>query len=534
MVGQELGRTAAERAAGGNWEANRRALVECQAELVRALDDVSLDVEWVFGRDEALTARTEGQWWGGCSLPRRTARVLLKRMELGAAVSCFLAPSHAAQLRETLDRLATGKALVAVVPDLRDLRVMLGCETFEDDLRAGRLWFAWGERWADEFSRLLWENEGLPTPGQFIRTGLAEEGVIQEMITAAQELISREGARRADEIRRIYATAAPTGAVCAVAPGAFRLWEDVGGVIGAIARRDGWRVLDPDDPRQASPLAFARAAAGCAAVVMSNVGRSDLPADFPARTRVVTWLTGPRVPRFDAKGAGDVLLIADDRWRRTAAEAGWPGGRVLVAGWPVERRTTAGSGLGVIADTVDVEAPEFDLSSHKVLWDTIAKELTDDPFATGDDPAAYLRRWLGRAGIAEETVNARLFVERLIVPAYQHGLVRWLLQAGLDVKLFGRGWDRLAEFASRHVGEVANRQSLVAAVESCAALVHAWPVGGAHAIDASGRPVLRRGSRSKELWLAEARRLGRGEGRIPSDTGAALGADVLRRAISLP
>jgi hypothetical protein len=292
-------------------------------------------------------------------------------------------------------------------------------------------------------------------------------------------------------------------------------------------------VLDPDDPRQASPLAFARAAAGCAAVVLSNVGRTDLPADFPARTRVVTWLTGPRVPRFDAKGAGDVLLVADDRWRRTAAEAGWPGGRVLVAGWPVERRTTAGSGLGIVADTVGIDVPEFELSSHKILWDTIAKELTDDPFATGDDPAAYLRRWLGRAGIAEETINTRLFVERLIVPAYQHGLARWLLQGGVDVKLFGRGWDWVAEFESRHVGEVAGRQALAEAVEACAALVHAWPVGGAHAVDACGRPVLRRGPRGKELWLAEARRLARGEGRANPETGPALTAEVLRRAITL-
>jgi hypothetical protein len=428
-----------------------------------------------------------------------------------------------------------GKALIAVVPDLRDLRVMLGCETFEHDLRAGRLWFAWGERWAEEFGRLLRENEGLPTPGQFIRTGLAEEGVIQEMIAAAQELISSESGRRAEAIRTTYATAvATTDAVCAVAPGAFRLWEDVGGVIGAIAGREGWRVLDPDDPCQASPLAFARAAAGCAAIVVSNVGRSDLPGDFPVRTRVVTWLTGPRVPRFDPKGAGDVLLLADDRWRGAAGAAGWPGRRVLVAGWPVERPTGTGSGLGVIADTCVVEAPEFDLSSHKILWDTIAAELTSDPFATGDEPAAYLRRWLGRAGIAEETVDARLFVERLIVPAYQQGLVRWLLQGGVDVKLFGRGWDGVAEFESRHVGGVNDRPSLLAAVESCAALVHAWPAGGAHAIDACGRPVLRRGSRGKELWLAEAKRLARGEGRAVPETGPALTPDVLRQAVSLP
>jgi hypothetical protein len=102
------------------------------------------------------------------------------------------------------------------------------------------------------------------------------------------------------------------------------------------------------------------------------------------------------------------------------------------------------------------------------------------------------------------------------------------------VKLFGRGWDRIAEFEPRHAGEVNDRQALSAAVESCAALVHAWPVGGAHAVDACGRPVLRRGSRGKDLWLAEAKRLARGEGRTPPEAGPALTADVLRLAITLP
>jgi hypothetical protein len=502
--------------------------------LAEQLEAVNPDLEWVFARDGTLTARADGGWWGECSLPTRTARKLLERMELGAAVTCFLAPTYAAEVRETLDRMSAGKALVVVVPDVRDLRVMLGSGDFQAELRAGRLWFAAGEDWAGRLERMFREQEGLPTPGQFVRTCLADEGVIREMIQAAQELFARETARRGDVVRSIYAGSTRSVAVCAVAPRAFRLWEDVGGVIGGLADREGWRVLNPDDPREASPVAFARAAAGCAALILSNVGRSDLPREFPAETRVVTWLTGPRVPRFEPQGAGDVLLLADDRWRAAATAAGWPGGRVIPAGWPVERRAGAGAGLGVIADTVVTEAPEFELSSHKILWETIARELAGDPFAAGDDAGAYLAKWLKRAGIAGEGLDARLFVERLIVPTYQQGLVRWLLDAGLDVKVYGRGWDRIPMVAARHVGNVADRDSLSAAVEACGALVHVWPVAGAHGIDGAGRPVLRRGYKGKEQWLSEAKRLARGDARVGPERGDVLSAGVVRRALGLP
>jgi len=206
----------------------------------------------------------------------------------------------------------------------------------------------------------------------------------------------------------------------------------------------------------------------------------------------------------------------------------------MAAGWPVERRTGTGCGLGVIADTVAIETPEFELSSHKVLWETIGRELAEDPFAAGDDAGAYLVKWLKRVGIAGESLDARTFVERLIVPAYQQTLVRWLVDAGVDVKLFGRGWDRVAALADRHVGGVTDRASLGAAVEACAVLVHVWPVAGAHAIDAAGRPVLRRNNRDKAQWLNEARRLARGEARGAVERGTVLSGDVVRRAISLP
>jgi hypothetical protein len=136
--------------------------------------------------------------------------------------------------------------------------------------------------------------------------------------------------------------------------------------------------------------------------------------------------------------------------------------------------------------------------------------------------------------VAEETVNVRLFVDRLIVPAHQQGVAGLFVGAGVDVKLYGRGWEDLAAFVDRHAGTVPDRGGLDAAVDACAALAHVWPAGGAHPIDAAGRPVLRRASKGKEAWLAEAKRLARGDVRGAPVCGPALTAEVLRRAISLP
>src|SRR5438067_571420 len=154
MIGQELTLTTAAVAARRNFKANLLALEGRQPELAAAVADDLPDVEWVLARDGALTARVDGTWWSGCSLPQRAAQSLLEKMDLKAMVTCFLSPTHAGQVRVTLDRLSGAQALIAAVPDVADLRLMLCCETFEMAIRAGRLWFAWGEGWDVELEWL--------------------------------------------------------------------------------------------------------------------------------------------------------------------------------------------------------------------------------------------------------------------------------------------------------------------------------------------------------------------------------------------
>jgi hypothetical protein len=551
----DLKQYTAANAAARNYQLNLSALLGSQADLAAALAPEVPEAEWLLGRDGALTARVDGGWWSGCSLPLRAAQTLLEKLELGAVVSCFLSPTHAAQLRVTLDRLSASQAIVAVVPDAADLGLMLACDCFEAEIRGGRLWFVSGERWPEELERLLAANDGLPTPGQFIRTALVEAERLNEMIRAAQEVFSRELNRRGDVVRTLLTNSRPVqgGRVCVVAPGAFRLWDDAGGVLAMIAEQQGWTSIDPDDPRGASPVSLARAAAGCEVVVLANASRADLPADLSGETKVVSWVTGQAIPRFVGQGTADRLLVADPLRRAAVIAAGWPADRVVVAGWPLGwQALSPGLGLhndedrservcpchpdaflAIIADTAPIAAPDFELSSQNILWESIRREIAADPFGVGADVEAYLALWLTRVGIGDEAVDRAAFIQRLILPAYQQGLARWLMEAGVPVRLFGRGWDVVDGFAACHAGEITDRAGLRRAIQCSAALVHVWPGNGVHPIDATGRPVLRRASKTRELWTAEAKRMSKGEGRAPAAGGPELSAGLIRRAAGL-
>src|SRR6202035_5470454 len=108
---------------------------------------VPAGVDWVYARDGSLTARDSTGWVSGCSLPLRAAQAMLQQLTVTGVVACFLSPVHGAQVRAALDKLDASQAVIALMPEMRDLRIALGCFDFSDDIQRHRLWFAWGENW---------------------------------------------------------------------------------------------------------------------------------------------------------------------------------------------------------------------------------------------------------------------------------------------------------------------------------------------------------------------------------------------------
>jgi hypothetical protein len=309
----------------------------------------------------------------------------------------------------------------------------------------------------------------------------------------------------------------------------FHFQSSTGGgkesIVPAVIHAPILRSIYLDEPLHGSPLAMLSAAVDCDAVVTADVARADMTELLPRDLPWITWMTTPRVPAFAAAGPNDALLVADPSWKRNAVEAGWPGGRVEVARWPdlvaIWTGDAAGASdalaaivvepaapaLAIIADTCPLDPPERleDFSSQRLLWNSIRMELEADPLMlAGVDPDAYLDERLKQFGVSGEGLDRGLFINGLIVPCYGQGIARLLMGAGAPVRLFGRGWEDLPDFAPDADGPILSRPALARAVAASAALVHVWPMAHAHPIDAAGRTVVRPMHRRTAILIRDA------------------------------
>ena len=549
--------TAASVQAGQNWDANLAALAVSQSYIVEAADSPALNLTWLFGRDGFLTAQDSlGQWWAGCSLPKRAGTTMLKKLDLRGVVGCLLAPTHAGQVTAALETLATHQAVIVVHPDTESIRVLLGCCDYSADIARHRLWFAIGEQWPEMMGRLLREQPGLSTPCQFIRTPATDEDLIQTLIPMAEKVFNECNAARSIQLSELASGSPPPGvpggrvrvrgnfsqvrveqsgeektphpspppgvpgggdrngilrvgqSVLVLAASHFRLWDDAGDALSSAMRSTDINHLDPDDPAQSSALGLALAGQHRDAVIVPNRSRAELPAVFSASTSVLTWITQPRIPAYDGKHPNDGLLLADDTWLTAATSLGWPLNRLKIAGWPnLPSAPSAEKSLALIADTFTLDTPvkALDSSSHHVLWEVIRSDLNSDPFAIGTDVIGFIHRRMTKLGISQEGFNEPMFINRLVIPAYQQGLARLLLDAGLPLKLFGRGWDLLPRLSAAWRGEVRTREEFRGAVNGASVLMYPWPTRVRHEIDAMGRPVLSPNLRRAESWVRDAK-----------------------------
>lgn len=501
--------SSADDLARANASANARALALTQPTLVDAAFQPLADpLTWTFARDGSLTALdADGRWWQACSVPLAAARAMLKTLDPQGRVACFLRPTLAAHLRVALEMLRPDQAVIAVMPDDRVLRVLMRCADFSETIASGRLWFARGEQWSDELARIFRDQPGLATPSQFVRLPITPAGEIDRLVAAAQKIFAEVNAGRAaaiGSVRENWRPAPRPRRLCVLAPSTFRLWDDAGKVLAeamiqSLSDPDVEPLrFDPDRPASSSVLALANAVAAADALITADVARADAPAVAHPEMPWITWVTTPRVPSAQAAGPSDALLLADPAWRSAARDAGWPAEKLHVAGWPALARTAAkpaaGAGLAIVADTCRLDPPErlAEFSSHLLLWERIRSDLARDPFLVGDDPAQFLNRMMRQFGIPGEAFDRRLFVDRLIVPAFQQGVARILLRENLPIRLHGHGWDRIDEFRPHAAGVVSSSRALRSIAREAAALIHVWPGGHAHPIDALGRPVVRR------------------------------------------
>ena len=542
--------TSAQRSAAANWSANWAAIQVSQPKLLEPPGVLPAEMQWVWGRDGALTAMTDGRWWAGCSLPLRAAQFMLRKADLSCKALCYLSPVHAAQIRATLDAMKSGQAIIALVRDQQTLHMLLTGADFSADIARHRLSFTVGADWEIQLHDLLASQSGLATPTSFFRPITADVSPAEEMIGPAQAVFARCNADRAKKCQELRSHWHPRQVhnICVVAPTQFRLWDDTGEALAKIFADApaGIEVLrfDPDDPASSSPLALATAAAKSDAMVTPNMSRADFPDLAPMEMPWATWLTTPRVPAPEQVGPHDSLLVADPAWRQLAIGKGWNPQYVTVACWPemdVPRGLNTGvfapSTLAIICDTQPLAPPASveQYSSHRLLWEAIADELLNDPFALGDSPEQYLEQRLRQSPVETEHFNRSVFLDGVISHAYQQGLARLLIHERLPLQLHGVGWSDIEGFGANARGPIENRTQFAAAVAASTALIHVWPGHGAHAISSNAKPLLQ--PRRRHEFLGQARSiLTRPSAAAPSSPALALNAmkiiETLRSPVS--
>ena len=84
-----------------------------------------------------------------------------------------------------------------------------------------------------------------------------------------------------------------------------------------------------------------------------------------------------------------------------------------------------------------------------------------------------------------------LFIERLILPAYQQSIARALLGKYIPLRLFGKCWEEIEEFAPYAAGPVNSRQHFHEILGGSGALVHVWPTSHVHPVEFTTLPVIR-------------------------------------------
>ncbi len=526
-------REAAGQEARRNYEANRSALGQTQPNV--DCGGSGGVVEYVYARDGSLSGLDgEGRFLGECSLPRRAARELLRKMTPPASTSCFLAPTHGAQIEVALEA-ADSRAIVVILPDAAVLGPMLHCVDLSGWILSHRLFFVTGVNWPGELLTLFRLHPGLPLPQCFLKTAELGEEKSAAMMSMSQGVFGQLSQERAQLREQILSqSAGGPEAVCLLARSRFRLWDDGGQIMAELLSGEGFRRVDPDDPCSAGVLALALAVRDCGVLVAVNATRAEVGEALPARVPMVSWMTIPAIPRFTGDMSRDVLLLADGSWVAAAKDLGWPGRQLAAAGWPAVGVGEGPSveGLAIIADTVDVsESPAFDLSSHRLLWETIAGELRENPFAVIAGVDRYLGSRMGELGIGPESVDRRLFVDSLIQSAYAQALARRLIGAGLPVRIYGRGWGEIREFSGHFVSEIGSRAELLEAVARSRGLVHVWPTAYSHPISSLGRAVVMPHP-SPSSFVTAARGMLEGSSSRVCETKGLLTAELVKWAIA--
>ena len=162
----------------------------------------------------------------------------------------------------------------------------------------------------------------------------------------------------------------------------------------------------------------------------------------------------------------------------------------------------------LVADTREITAPAVveDYSSHKLVWQSIHRQLAARPLSFNGDMPALLAEHAKPLGIDPASLPTPLFVDALITPAYEQGIARLLIAAGVAIDVAGRGWNDLQEFAHRKPPTIQSFESFERLIANYQTVVLPQALSAPHEADALPRNVVRTLGLSKSQLLSNLRK----------------------------
>ncbi len=466
------------------------------------------EIEWTTARDGSRTARVDGRWLAGCSVPRRAAEMMLRQLVVKGQVACLLLPTHAHQIAVCMETIDPATALIVLVDDQASLDLIHACHDFS--AYDGRVFFAIDEA---SLRAIFRAHPGLPIPQQFIRTPVTPSDAADRAIIWAQRVFSDVLADHTQRAALARANWRPEDveSLCVIASRRFRLWNDAGDQLArAFCAAD---TINADLPTQISIAFIAERAQRAAAVVTADVGRADRPELISPRQPWISWITHPRVPAFVGTSPQDGLIVVDPSFAELAAQQGWPRGRVRVGGYPPISRlepssSPAAATLALIADLPDLTPPPDiqEYSSWRVVWDAIRKDLPDNPHRLAGDIDGYLDKARRHFGVPAEHFPQQTFVDRLVAPAYLIGIARWLVRESIPLAIHGHGWEMVDSVRPHVRGPITSRDQLDQALTNAAAIIDGT-VGGFHPVRSIPLPRVSTFGRTPQRVVHDAKAL---------------------------
>jgi hypothetical protein len=450
---------------------------------------------WRLGRDGLPTfarASADGatiEWLGGTSMPSVSAESLVSSMDPGAGNGLALGIGSGAEWPALLARLRPHQMLFVLESDLGLLRMALEITDLRAPLASGRLILLAGpeSESAAQLAALLAEHPGytpptvmhpLPTLSPERRNELLTLGerLIRPAVTAhalalaqaAQQLATGStravdgGGAIARPPRRIYAL---------LATPEYRGQRSGPELLGALARCATTESLYVDRFESADPLLWARRIAAFAPdLLLSDLDRAHLGLPFSAELPVYTlvepeftagageYWAPERLPRSETFGPADRLICHAGAHRDRLRAAGFSAAQMLLIPPAIAlpdtslapAETAAGRHrVALVGDVASVDPEQYGLNlpSHVDVWQAACAIVREEALHTrAAAPADILRRAQQRAHVDLQDAVVADSLERGIRDILLPSLTLWTVatqlgQAGIALKLIGRGWD---------------------------------------------------------------------------------------------